>query len=414
MFRIHRHCSSALLVCALAFAASNSYASPDDQAMAPADTELKALYWRGHEALKRSDWNAALERFARLEQDLRRREPAAVDAAIYWQAYALSQAKRTAQVRSMVDRLHQEFPNSRWIADADALLPRAADAAAAPAASADAKAQPGGDPELAEVAVEALMQVPAERALPLLRKVIAGRHTQRTKQRALFVLSQMDDPAAIDLILDLARGNDGALRDEAIRMLAIGGQPRALEALSQIYSSSTDASARREVLSAWMIAGDQAKVAAAARSESDPEVRRQAIQLLGAMGANAELMALFDAHTDARTRRAIVQSLGVGGDRKALARIAASNADERTRIDALQALGVAGGKDELLAAYAQANSPALRDAVLSGLMISGDSKALVSLYRGAKTDEEKKAILRMLSVVDGDAALDIIESALER
>src|SRR6185503_17971388 len=68
-----------------------------DEAMAPADKQLNQLYWQGLESLKQSDWSAALKRFAELEKQLRAREPQNADSAIYWQAYALMQAKRSTE-----------------------------------------------------------------------------------------------------------------------------------------------------------------------------------------------------------------------------------------------------------------------------------------------------------------------------
>ena len=50
------------------------------------------------------------------------------------------------------------------------------------------------------------MAQPPERALPIIKKVLAGPQTTLVKQRALFVLSQIDSPEAQEILVA-----DGAL-----------------------------------------------------------------------------------------------------------------------------------------------------------------------------------------------------------
>jgi len=92
-----------------------------DDAMAPTDKQLNQLYWQGQEALKQSDWNAALTRFVDLEKQMRAKEPQNADAAIYWQAYAMMQARRNTEAKSAVERLHRDFPKSRWSTSPESL-----------------------------------------------------------------------------------------------------------------------------------------------------------------------------------------------------------------------------------------------------------------------------------------------------
>src|SRR5690606_8726119 len=143
-----------------------------------------------------------------------------VDAAIYWQAYTLYQAKRGAEANAQVERLHREFAQSRWRDEADALSRQAS------------VKLPREDDDLAEIAVEGLLNAPPERALPLLEKVLRGNHPTRVKKRALFVMSQLDEPAALAALGEIARQfTDPELREEAIRMLGVSGEPRAIEQL---------------------------------------------------------------------------------------------------------------------------------------------------------------------------------------
>jgi HEAT repeat protein len=375
--------------------------------MAPNDKELNKLYWQGQEALKKSDWAGALKDFQDLERELRAKEPKSADSAVYWQAYTLQQAKRGAEAKAAVERLHREFPDSRWGKEGDALLQRGQPA---PAVAATAS---GGDEELAEMAVEGLMNAPSERALPMLKKVLASQHSDKVKKRALFVLSQLGSNEALDAVIEVARSNPSPeLRDEAIRMIGVSGSERGLTRLRELYAESKDQRVKRTIVQAWLVADRKDLVLATARTETDASVRDQAVQVLGAMGASAELEQLLDASKDPATQGAIVQALGVAGDVKGLTAIAEGPYPEATRMYAMQGLGVAGAKEALVKLYAKADSPARREAVLQGLLITGDSKAVVQLYRDAKTSEEKKALLKMITIMDGDEALELIEHEL--
>ena len=94
-----------------------------------------------------------------------------------------------------------------------------------------AERAPNADEELALAAMEGLMAQAPERALPIIKKVLAGPQTRLVKQRALFVLSQIDSPEARDILIQTARSSDAGMRGEAIRSIGIGGNPKALDEL---------------------------------------------------------------------------------------------------------------------------------------------------------------------------------------
>jgi HEAT repeat protein len=380
--------------------------------MAPNDKQLAELYWQGQESLKKSDWNTARERFRRLETELRKKEPASADAAVYWQAYALLQARRNAEAKAMVERLQRDFPDSRWKKDADSLL-RQMDPAA------DKSVATGvDDDDLAEMAVTGLMQAPPERAMPILRKVLQGSHSLKVKKRALFVLSQLDDDAAREMLGEFASSsNEPEMRQEAIHMLGISGEEKSIDRLRSIYAASKNVEEKQSVIQAWLIAGRPQLVMQAARTETDEGLRNSAIHALGAMDATTELRELFESEKSLESRKAILQSLGIAGDRKTLAEIAASSQPDEIRVEAIQALGIASNDETgalLTKIYSSASSDAIRDAALNGLLISDDSDAMLKLYRQAKNNEEKQKLLRMLTITNSDATLDLIESELDK
>ncbi len=396
------------LAITIALASGPAFAAEQGD-MPPGNKASNALYWEGQAALKQSDWSTALRRFQDLENLLLKNEPKSVDAALYWQGYALVQAKRTAEARNVIERLRREFPDSRWSRDANTLL-----AQTRPATQLDPALT---DDELADIAVEGLLNAPPERAVPLLKKVLASQRSTEVKKRALFVLSQLETDEAMNVVLDAAKNSrDPELRREAIQMLGISGANAAIEGLVDIYASSKSADDKERVIDAWLVADRKDLVLKTARNEPDPALRHKAIEALGAMEASDELRQLFDATQDADNRRAIIQSLGVAGNASALKSIAGNaSLPQDEQVEAMHALGVAGDQEGVAALvdlYAKADTPALREAALQGLLISDDVDAVTQLYRNARGAKEKKALLQVLTAMDDDSVIDLIEQEL--
>ena len=401
---MHRSLHPLVLSLAIALgSAAPAWAAPTGAAMAPSDRALAALYWEGHDALQHADWNLALERFRELETRLRASEPASTDAALYWQAYALAQAGRSGEARAAVERLQRDFPDSRWKGDATALL------RGAPARTAATPVD--DDAELASAAVDALLQAPAERAVPILRKVLASDHPDRLKKRALFVLGQLDSEAALGALREVATSGSPTLQREAVQMLGISGSKASLDVLDALYAAQPDL--RGRILHAWLVADAEDRVLAAARGEADAELRADAVQVLGAMGAEEALAALYADSREASVRSAIVRSFGVAGAAGRLEQIARSDADAGVRQDAMHSLGVAGAGDALVRLYRESEDAALRRAALDGLMVAGDSQGVLEVYRNARSAEDKRHALRTLTLIGDDAALELIEEALQ-
>jgi HEAT repeat protein len=276
-----------------------------------------------------------------------------------------------------------------------------------------AERAPTDDEELALAAMEGLMAQPAERALPIIKKVLAGSQSTLVKRRALFVLSQINGPEALDILTQTARSSDADMRGEAIRSIGIGGDPKALDALQPIYNAG-DSDVKQEVLQAWMIAGRKESVYQAALNAKTEEEAEDAIRMLGVMGAADELRKLGDRPNAAS---GLVQAYAISGDLASLRKIAEGNGDRDVRIDAVRSIGIIGNdaaRTALREIYSRSTDQEIKDAALQGMMISGDEQGVLTLYRGAKTTDEKRSLMRMLSMMGGDAALQAIDAALEK
>src|SRR5262249_5827644 len=146
------------------------------------------------------------------------------------------------------------------------------------------------DDQLAIAALEGLMAQPSDRALPILKKVLAGPLSNVVKKRALFVLAQINQPEARDILLQTARTN-AELRGDAIRSIGISGDAKSLDALQEIYNAG-DERAKKQILQAWMIAGRKEQVYQVALNAKSEDEASAAIRMLGVMGAHEELRKL--------------------------------------------------------------------------------------------------------------------------
>jgi HEAT repeat protein len=294
----------------------------------------------------------------------------------------------------------------KTLSKADKAVVKAADKSAAARAPTD-------DEELALAAMEGLMAQPAERALPIIKKVLAGSQSTLVKRRALFVLSQINGPEALDILTQTARSSDADMRGEAIRSIGIGGDPKALDALQPIYNAG-DEDVKGEVLQAWMIAGRKESVYQAALGAKTEEEANDAIRMLGVMGATDELRKLGDKPNAAG---GLVQALAISGDLAGLRKIADTNGEHSVRVDAVRSIGIIGSdaaRTALREIYSGSTDQEIKEAALQGMMISGDEQGVLTLYRAAKTSDEKRSLMRMLSMMGGDAALEAIDAALEK
>ncbi len=281
-----------------------------------------------------------------------------------------------------------------------------------PVVAAAAERAPNYDEELALAALEGLMTQPGDRALPIIKKVLAGQQSKLVKQRALFVLSQIGSPEAQQILVQAARSPDEAMRGEAIRAIGIGGDPKALDALQDIYAGGS-ADVKDDVLQAWLIAGRKDAVYQAALNARSEDEANRAIRILGAMGASEELRKLGDRPNAAG---GLVEAYAISGDLASLRKIAEGNGDRAVRLEAIRKMGIVNGdaaNGALREIYARSSDAEMKEAALQGMLISGDDQGVLDLYRGAKTGEEKRTLMRYLSMMDGDAALKAIDQALE-
>jgi HEAT repeat protein len=270
---------------------------------------------------------------------------------------------------------------------------------------------PTGDEELALAALEGLLAQKSERALPILKKVLAGSQSTLVKQRALFVLSQIDTAESRQMLAQASRSTNADLRREAIRSIGISGDPQGLDSLQELYDAG-NVEAKGEVLQAWLISGRKDLVYQAAVSAKTEDEATAAIRMLGAMGATDEIRKLGDRPN---ASSGLVEAFAISGDLASLRKIAEGNGNRDTRLDAVRKIGIVdndGARTALREIYTKTTDAEIREAALQGMLIAGDDKGVLELYRAAKSSDDKRALLRYLSMMDSDVALEAIDQAL--
>ena len=107
----------------------------------------------------------------------------------------------------------------------------------------------------------------------MLEKILQGTQSPRLKERALFVLAQSNSPQARAGARPTSRAaaSNPDLQRKAIQYLGVhGGAREPRSCWREIYQSSTDVDVKRQILRAFMVSGDRARVLAAATSETTP------------------------------------------------------------------------------------------------------------------------------------------------
>ena len=206
------------------------------------------------------------------------------------------------------------------------------------------------DEQLKVAAMEALITAPPERALPIVQKVLAGNGSDELKEKALFILSQIDSEEAQTALLNAAKTSTGELRLEAVRMIGIGGNAETMQALAGLYDSG-DEDMKDAVLEAYLIADDEEAVFQIANNAEDPDEFENAVEMLGAMRATDKLAQLRETK---------------------------------------------GTSEGLITAF----------------MIAGDEDTLLEMYRSSDDVDEKREIMEMLVAMDAEGIWEIIDQAL--
>src|ERR1051325_3204471 len=207
------------------------------------------LYEEGTDALDDHNWSRAVKYF----DEVARMKMSHAAAALYFKATAACDIFiRTEAVATPLAQ-QQSCPKNKWAEAAKALQLEPSQKAGEPIEPRHLE-----DEELKLMAINALAQSDPERAIPILEGILSGNQPMKFKEKALFVLSQSGSARAMEILARIAKGGPPELQGRAIRFLGISGGSRARDVLADVYTTSSSIDTKKEVLKAYMIAGDRA------------------------------------------------------------------------------------------------------------------------------------------------------------
>lgn len=263
----------------------------------PADS----LYRLGREAINRNEFRRAAALFGEISAKYPRSEYAAD--APYWRAFALYKAGRDDDLREALkalDTQQSRFPKAATIADAKELairirgvLAQQGDVQSAEAVSRAASqnrpcVRDDNDNEIRAAAMNALLQMDAESALPIIKQVLAKRDecSVALREKAVFLLSQKRSSETEDILIDVVKNDPRrSVREQAVFWLGQVHTDKAAAALEDIATSSADQDLRVKAIHALHEQGSPRAAALLRRfaeSAETPEAQReQAIFWLG-------------------------------------------------------------------------------------------------------------------------------------
>ena len=304
-------------------AAARSYTIADLPVQVPAESwapqdPADALWRAGRDAINDREWSKAAESFRRIRTENGLRTSTYRGQAHYWEAYARTQMGGSAQLRqaqSLLTTLQEDFPeDARNIRDAASLLASVegrlsrdyGDQSSAARLTETARSVDGcpdmdddNNPQAA--ALNALLQMNSDAALPILEKLVEnrGKCSGALRARAMFLIAQQKSPRAAELLLQAAKSDpDTEVREQAVFWLSQVDSERAIEALEEILRSPASSDLHENALFALSQnrspRAGQILRSYAVRQDISSELRSVAIHWLSQSGDAGNLPFLTD------------------------------------------------------------------------------------------------------------------------
>lgn len=406
------------LMAVLAFVVGIGLAHPTLVAGQSTEADATSQYEVARRLLNTAKYTEAVDLF----RDYRAADADARYAAesLYWEAYALSRMESTRHWKEALAALEMQvsrYPKASTTGDAKALLAKLRGELANRGDSESAEwvyretewaaqqelGQDDGPDETKLMALNALMQMDSDKAIPILRKLIQNRDNHpKLRSHAMYILAQHDEARATDFMLDVASNDpEPEVREQAILWLSQNDSPETVSVLRSILSDHADAQLHEHTVFALTQMSDPAAgeiLREYAESESaDPKLRVQAVFGLS-QHESAEnagfLRELFSTSRDAETREAIMFALSQmqdQGNAKWLMDIALDPSEStEMRTQALFMANQAGGVGvaDLVGVYDRAQDREFKEQALFILSQQEDPAAFDKLLDVARNESD--------------------------
>jgi HEAT repeat protein len=279
------------------------------------------------------------------------------------------------------------------------------------------------------IALNALQQMDAERAMPILRNVLARRDecSETLRRRAVFLVAQKKSPESAELLVTAARNDPNTeVREEAVHWLSRVGGDRAIDFLRDVARSDTSVALRKRAI--YSLA--QSKEARAretlrtlaSTAGTTPEVRSEAIYWIGRSSDAADVQWLRQLFPSLETRELKERALGALSRQKEITPFMLDVArDTREPIEVRKsALGWAARNataPQLIALWDATKEKELRESLVLALSRRKEPEALDKLIAIARSDADRdirKSAVFWLTRSSEPRALAFLQELIEK
>ncbi len=425
MFRKYLATAAKSIVAVMAIAGSAS-AMP---AMQQQSVEADSLYRQGRSLLSDSRFESAARTFALIREN--HRSSTRAGDSYYWEAFALYRLGDGAEALQLLEEQQRDHSDARTSRDGRSLMSRicgdrAGDERCARVVAEQSRADSDVSDETRMMALNALMNMRPERALPVLRRFVTNYdRSPELRVQALYMLVDKAGPAeATELLISIANDDPHReVRRQAVFWLSEVDSEEAVDALLSFAQESGD----EELLLQAVFALSQhdspramnAVRAMAADAEIPINVRRQAVYWMGSEGNDSDIRALKAMYPDVRDREvrtAIVHAVAEAGGRENREWLLQLALDEdepiEVRKNAMYFIGEAGASvPQLIDLYDSTFETEMRTQLIWVLAETGEETAVDKLLDIARNDPEirlREQAIFWLGESDDPRAIDFL------
>lgn len=404
-------------------AVAETFATRPPDSLFPGDT-ADSLYRVARKALNDGDYRRSAELFRKIAESYPDSHYAGD--ALYWRAFSLYRHGTSDDLQSALDALdaqRSKYPSAATHGDAAALaarihgeLARRGDQSSAVKVvrSADSAVNgcPSEDDDMRVAALNALMQMDSQEALPLLRKVLARRDacSEALRNKAVFIVAQKEGDESADILIDVARSDPSSeVRQNAVFWLGQVSGDRSVSLLDSILLTTKDEDLQDKAIFALSQHGGERAGKILRDLVSQPNIsqdeKSRLIFALGHYRGNAEdfayLRQLYPTLHNEKLQEQVIQSLAQSDDAANIHWLLGiaqdAHEDIEVRKKALFWAGQGGVPiADLTALYGQMTDDALKDQVIFVLSQRDERQATDKLIDIARHDSNielrKKAI----------------------
>jgi HEAT repeat protein len=401
-----------------------------------------ADFEKAREALNRARYRDAAKYFERVHEKYA--QSAYADDALYWHAFALYKKERARRqdlesALEQLEKLYEGYRGTATYEDAQELEARIHARLAELGEESSAKkitdyAGEGDDEDLRIIALDALLQMNPDHAVPILSKVLVDNRDKSSvemREKAIFILSQKQSPETLEIMLEVAR-NDPSLevRENAVFWLSQVRGSEAVDALEEILLNSEDETIQEKAI--FALSQHQSARAGAilreyARDSGKPvELRENAIFWLGQHHADENFDFLTGIYADLdepALKEKVIFSIAQQGNQRSQAwlldRVRDTSEEMELRENALFWAGQQGliACEDLQSLYDTFEDHELREKMIFVVSQRRERACVDILIHIIRTEEDfklRKNAIFWLSQTNDPRAISILEELIEQ